>query len=253
MGGVEACQQVASGADGVPVFEKRREVLHEYRVAPDLGCASPKECNVFIDVVSPHRATAYFDSATVAGSALRAHVGRSGADDPFDRNAYVHAVAGWYELHHLAVFQHVRRMVGVTIAADVTHDVFVSVLRGHPRIDPARGSIRGLLVTIGHCRAIDFIRQNEAERRRDTRHPTQPARADGEDVAAAIGSRDVAARVRAALDTLPTHLRQPLVLAFYAHRTHRQVAVELGIPEGTVKSRIRRGLQLLHPMLMEDR
>ena len=55
--------------------------------------------------------------------------------------------------------------------------------------------------------------------------------------------------IRSAVDRLPSEERTPLELAYFGGNTYRQVAVILGLPEGTVKARIRSGLRRLHGLL----
>jgi RNA polymerase sigma-70 factor (ECF subfamily) len=60
------------------------------------------------------------------------------------------------------------------------------------------------------------------------------------------------ARVKAALESLPAAERDAIVLAFYAGLSYQEVARRLGEPEGTVKSRIRRGLERLRGPLLQE-
>ena len=61
-----------------------------------------------------------------------------------------------------------------------------------------------------------------------------------------------AERVRAALDVLPDEQRRAIQLAYFGGRTYRQVAEQLGIPEGTAKSRLRLGLRRVAAALEAD-
>jgi RNA polymerase sigma factor (sigma-70 family) len=99
----------------------------------------------------------------------------------------------------------------------------------------------GWLATLAHPRSVDWLRREQAIRRRDTRALT--TRADTPpDVEEAVQDLLVAERVRAALARLPEDQRSAISLAYFGARTYRQVAADLGIAEGTVKSRIRAGL-----------
>ena len=134
------------------------------------------------------------------------------------------------------------RVIGDPRAAeDVTQDVFVNLWERPQAFDPSRGSLRTWLGTLAHRRAVDYVRREEARRRRD-RH----------DAATSIGPPDVdematalvtAERVRAALDALPEQQREAIDLAYFGGKTYREVATVLGIPEGTAKSRLRLGLR----------
>jgi RNA polymerase sigma-70 factor (ECF subfamily) len=141
-----------------------------------------------------------------------------------------------------------------TAAEDVTQDVFVSLWEHPERFDPGRGSLRAFLSTLAHRRSVDLIRREEARRRRETKTAAEPVaerRADDEALAAVTSTH-----VRDAVAALPAAQREAVELAYFEGRTYRQVAVDLGIPEGTAKSRLRLGLarvaQLLSPDLSEQ-
>lgn len=134
------------------------------------------------------------------------------------------------------------RVIGDGRAAeDVAQDVFVSVWEQPAAFDPDRGSLRTWLGTLAHRRAVDYVRREEARRRRAikvaSRSDTTP---DVEEMALAMVTAE---RVRAALATLPDDQRRAIQLAYFGGKTYRQVAEVLGIPEGTAKSRLRLGLR----------
>ena len=135
-------------------------------------------------------------------------------------------------------------------AEDVTQDVFVALWQNPGRFEPARGTLRGFLGTMTHRRAVDLIRREDARRRRESRAPADaPPPAD---VAEAAVRTDASGRVRDALALLPEAQRQALELAYFHGHTYRQVAVALGIPEGTAKSRLRLGLQRIAEILRPE-
>jgi RNA polymerase sigma-70 factor (ECF subfamily) len=114
--------------------------------------------------------------------------------------------------------------------------------------DPARGSLRSWLLVIAHRRAVDWIRR-EVRHRKTTGLPEPPA---GDQTADAVVDRLQAVSVLSAADRLPEVLRTPLLLAYYGGRTYRQVASDLGIPEGTAKTRLRAALRVLAAVLTEE-
>jgi len=153
-----------------------------------------------------------------------------------------------------AVALRVTRDAGV--AEDVTQEVFVSFWERPLAFDPARGSLRGWLCLLAQRRSIDRVR---AEVRRRTllteprlREPA-PSGDSTADPAEIVLTSITAARVRAALAGLPLLIRQTIELAYFRGRTYREVAAELGIPEGTAKSRLRRGLRQLAVALDSER
>ena len=88
---------------------------------------------------------------------------------------------------------------------------------------------------------IDLVRREEARRRRTARDAAGVLPIpDVDELAIAIVTAE---HVRAEVEQLPAEQREAIELAYFAGRTYRQVAEELGIPEGTAKSRMRLGLR----------
>jgi RNA polymerase sigma-70 factor (ECF subfamily) len=139
-------------------------------------------------------------------------------------------------------------------AEDVTQDVFVAMWQNPHRFDASRGTLRSFLGTLTHRRSVDLVRREEARRRRELRTSMEPQ--VHPDLADTALRGFASERVRAALAVLPPAQREALELAYFHGRTYRQVADDLGIPEGTAKSRLRLGLQriaeLLRPELSEQ-
>ncbi|GAA5080154.1 sigma-70 family RNA polymerase sigma factor [Thermocatellispora tengchongensis] len=137
-----------------------------------------------------------------------------------------------------------------TVAEDITQEVFITFWERPLAFDPDRGSLRSWLATIAHRRAVDHVRAEERRKAGalgpklvDPRPPVPEEQ---------VLDADEAARVREAVRRLPEGLRQVIELAYYGGRTYRQVARELGLPEGTAKSRIRLGLRTLADSLADE-
>lgn len=137
-----------------------------------------------------------------------------------------------------------RTLRAEALAEEVTQDVLVQAWRLAPRFDPARGSARAWLATMAHRRAVDRVRSEEARRGREERDARYAIRPHDE-VSEAVADRLDRGRVRAAFLALDEARRAAVGLAYYEGRTYREVAVELGIAEGTAKTRIRDGLRQL--------
>jgi RNA polymerase sigma factor (sigma-70 family) len=146
-----------------------------------------------------------------------------------------------YDTYGSLVYSISRRALGDDGAGEVTQDVFVRAWRARDQFDPQRGSLAAWLVGITKHRIIDHVR-------RERRHADR--RADSADELAAVTEADVeriAERITVAhaLDVLPERARTVIELAYVHDLTHQQIADRTGHPLGTVKSDIRRGLQLL--------
>ena len=159
-------------------------------------------------------------------------------------------LAALYDRHGRFVYSLALRIVrDQADAEDVTQEVFVQVWRQADRFDPARGSVVGWLLTIARARAIDVVR----------RRGTRPAPAGN--IAALDTSDDAPAQdvqiewaqraegVRTALESLPLLQRLAVELAFFDGLTHAQIAEQLEVPLGTVKTRVRLGLLRLRDRL----
>jgi RNA polymerase sigma-70 factor, ECF subfamily len=158
-----------------------------------------------------------------------------------------------YDRHGGAAFSLAYRMVGNRVTAeDITQEAFLSIWRSRTRYDQARGSVRTWVLGIVHNRAIDALRRGTVhERRRETLEGVEerfeaPERTDVE-----AARREEARSVRSALDTLPEDQRKTLELAYFGGFSHSQIAEMLGMPIGTVKGRMRLGLDKMRSQLAE--
>jgi RNA polymerase sigma-70 factor (ECF subfamily) len=126
-------------------------------------------------------------------------------------------------------------------AEEVTQEVFVELWRTATRFDGSRSSVRTWAAMVAHRRAVDRVRSEQASRRRDDLDVSySPAPHDV--VVAEVESSIDQYRVRKALASLSDSQREAVELAYFGGRTYREVAVLLGVAEGTVKTRIRDGL-----------
>jgi RNA polymerase sigma-70 factor (ECF subfamily) len=150
-----------------------------------------------------------------------------------------------YERHSAAAFSLAYRMCGTRSAAeDVTQEAFLAAWRSGARYDRGRGSVRTWLLGIVHNRAIDSLRRGAVHDRR--RSGTEDAAehlpaAERTDVEAA--RREEARALRELIDELPDEQGRVIELAYFGGFTHREIAEMLGAPIGTVKGRMRLGLE----------
>jgi RNA polymerase sigma-70 factor, ECF subfamily len=158
-----------------------------------------------------------------------------------------------YERHSTAAFSLAYRMTGRRGAAeDVVQEAFLSLWRSGARYDRTRGSVRTWVLGIVHHRAIDALRRSMAHDRRragDEGLEERLEAAERTDVQAA--RRQEAAEVRTALATLPAEQGRAIELAYFGGFSHSEIASMLDTPIGTVKGRIRLGLEKLRGQLGE--
>jgi RNA polymerase sigma-70 factor (ECF subfamily) len=127
-------------------------------------------------------------------------------------------------------------------AEDVTQAVFLELWRRPQRFDPDKGSLRPWLAALAHHRGVDWVRSEEASRRRDGR-AAQISLEGAPGIDETVDAILTAEHVRLALAALPERQRTPIRLAYFGGSTYRQIADELALPEGTIKSRIQSGLR----------
>lgn len=152
------------------------------------------------------------------------------------------ALAEIYGRYGGAVWAVARRVCGDrTLAEDVTQTVFTDLWRRPHRFDPSRGALRPWLVAQAHARAVDTVRSETARRRRHDRE-AQLAPPAIPDVKSEVHLAAQSDQVRRALARLDHDEREAIVLSYFGGHSYRETAALLGAPEGTVKSRIRRGL-----------
>ncbi|MEU7752158.1 sigma-70 family RNA polymerase sigma factor [Micromonospora sp. NPDC049101] len=148
-----------------------------------------------------------------------------------------------YDRYGRAVFHLATSMLANRAdAEDVTQATFVAAWLGRDTFDPAKGSLIGWLLGIGRRKVIDRMRASARETRvvdtvRQLPEPA-PADPDPDRVVDRLVIADELAR-------LPDDQRRMLELAFYDDLTHQQIATVTGVPLGTVKSHIRRGMASL--------
>jgi RNA polymerase sigma-70 factor (ECF subfamily) len=155
-----------------------------------------------------------------------------------------------YKEYSSAVFGlAVRVLANESLAEDVTQEVFVRLWERPERFDADRGSLRSFVLAMAHSRAVERVRSEEARRRRHMHESQQqPVFADP-DPAGMLADRATAQAVRKALVDLPHPERLPIELAYFGGMSYRQVAEHLGEPVGTIKYRIRCGMQKMRAAL----
>ncbi len=156
-----------------------------------------------------------------------------------------------YDRHSRGAYSLAYRLLGNRDAAeDLVQDAFLAVWRGGASYSPTRGSVRSWLLAIVHNRGVDRLRtagamsrRQEALRSMEERRPAAPD-AQSEAIKQSLG-----AEIRAELADMPDEQRRVLRLAYYGGFTHHEIAEMLNLPLGTVKGRMRLGLDRLRRSL----
>ena len=167
-----------------------------------------------------------------------------------DRDAFEELYARYAAVAYGLAF----RVIGQeSLAQDVVHDSFLAMWKAPGAFDPARGSFRTFFLSLVHHRAVDTVRREERLRRRTAR--MNPGPEQDEDVAEDIVEEAWLAKRRAmvvaALDGLPPEQRKVLELAYFGGFTQAQIAEQLSVPLGTVKTRTLAAMRKLQRALTE--
>jgi RNA polymerase sigma-70 factor, ECF subfamily len=164
------------------------------------------------------------------------------------------AFAVVYERHATAAFSLAFRMCGKRgLAEDVVQEAFFSLWRSGARYDSMRGSVRTWVLGIVHNRAIDALRRGVAhDRGRVSDEGIEEYLEAAEHTEQEVGRRDEAREIRAALVGLPPEQSRVIELAYYGGFTHTEIAAMLETPVGTIKGRMRLGLQKMRSQLHSE-
>jgi RNA polymerase sigma-70 factor (ECF subfamily) len=158
-----------------------------------------------------------------------------------------------YDRHADAAFSLAYRMCGQrALAEDVVQEGFLSLWRSGTRYDRARGSVRTWVLSVVHNRAIDALRRRTVrDRGRVSDEGIEERLAAPERTDVEFARRDEAREVRAALEKLPKEQSHVIELAYFGGLTHIEIASMLDTPVGTVKGRMRLGLEKLRMTLTD--
>jgi RNA polymerase sigma-70 factor (ECF subfamily) len=162
------------------------------------------------------------------------------------------ALAQLYDDTSRLVYGLVLRIVREpSTAEEVTLEVYMQVWRTATSYDTSRGSVTAWLATAARSRALDWMRSKQARLYRDGQGMDNlPEIVDiGTNPEENLSQSQQAAFVRRAIATLPAEQRVALDLGFYSGLTHAEIAERLNLPLGTVKSRIRMGMNRLREAL----
>ena len=155
--------------------------------------------------------------------------------------------AAWEEivrLHRRKVFNIAYKFVGKhDLAEDLTQDIFLKLYKSLDTFD-RRANFQTWLISVSRNLCIDHYRSVRKEREtinRDVDPSTLMPVSRDRSADSQLELRDRVQLLRAAMDTLPQTLRTAVLLRDIQELTYQEIADRLGVPEGTVKSRINRG------------
>ena len=161
------------------------------------------------------------------------------------------AFAALYDRHSRMAFGLAYRMLKDPSAAeDVVQEAFLSLWRQAASFQAGKSSFRTWLLSIVHHRAIDRLRRAQNREVSDAALEGAPERPDATvNVEREVAASIEADQIRKALEVLPPDQRRAIELAYFGGHSHSEIAKLLGIPVGTVKGRLRIGLQKLRTIL----
>jgi RNA polymerase sigma-70 factor (ECF subfamily) len=160
----------------------------------------------------------------------------------------------FYDRHGGVAYSLAYRIVGERGAAeDVVQEAFISIWRSGARYDRSRGSVRSWMLGIVRNRGIDFLRSKAGRAPKldfDDEAVLEHRPAEELTDMEAL-RRETAQELRGALGVLPGEQSKVIELAYFGGFSHSEIAAMLGVPLGTVKGRMRLGLEKIRGQLAE--
>jgi len=160
----------------------------------------------------------------------------------------------FYDRHGGVAYSLAYRIVGEKAAAeDVTQEAFISIWKSGARFDRARGSVRSWMLSIVRNRAIDALRSRagKAPKLSFDDDAILEQRPSEELTDAEAMRRETATELRGALGELPGEQSKVIELAYFGGFSQSEISRMLGVPLGTVKGRMRLGLEKIRGELAE--
>ena len=160
------------------------------------------------------------------------------------------ALAALYGRYRPLVFALALRVLGdAARAEDVVQDTFLSVWRKASSYAPQRGSARTWISSVARNRAIDIVRASRERPVQDDEELLLGLRDDSPAVVDQVVATVEGEATRSALHGLPMEQRQAIAMAYFGGLSHSEIATRTGLPLGTVKSRVRLGIQRMRESL----
>jgi RNA polymerase sigma-70 factor (ECF subfamily) len=155
-----------------------------------------------------------------------------------------------YDRYGELVYRLALRVLGnPSEAEDLTQEIFTNFFR-HDRYDQRRGSLSSFLMILTRSRAIDYIRKRRSQQQLSQKVGLLEVQLNNSPMEQ-VSLSEISERVRAALQSLPNQQREVLELAYYGGMSQSEIAQNLAVPLGTVKSWSRNGLLKLRKLLAD--
>jgi RNA polymerase sigma-70 factor (ECF subfamily) len=135
---------------------------------------------------------------------------------------------------------------------DSVQEAFTSIWKGRANYLPHRGTVAAWLLTVVRYRAIDVARRHHKHSARRAGEHTLDAHSAPRNIADEAVAREDARGLLDLLAQLPDAQREVITLAYYGELTHTEIATTLGLPTGTVKGRMRLGLNKLRTAIEKE-
>jgi RNA polymerase sigma-70 factor (ECF subfamily) len=165
-------------------------------------------------------------------------------------NGSTRAFGELYDLHSARAYRVARSVCRYGDDAEqAVQEGFVSIYKSRMNYCSERGTVGAWVLSVVRNRAIDLLRSNSRHTTRRAEDTALDAYATSEDVAGHFVERDEASRLRVMIQALPNPQQEVITLAFYGELSHSEIATQLNLPVGTVKGRMRLGMNKLREEL----
>jgi RNA polymerase sigma-70 factor, ECF subfamily len=157
-----------------------------------------------------------------------------------------------YDRYGAVVYRLALRMLANPAEAeDLTQEVFLAFWRGVDKYNPDRGTLLVFLLTITRSRALNRFKQQNSQRNLYAKFSAYLPKTDRHPEMESVALNELSERMGAALQQLPTAQKQVLEMGYYQGKSQSEIAQELALPLGTVKTRSRQGLLKLRQLLQD--
>lgn len=163
-----------------------------------------------------------------------------------------HALGIVYDRYGAVVYRlGLRMLADPTEAEDLTQEVFLAFWRGVDKYDADRGTLLVFLLTITRSRALNRLKQQSSQQNLQRRVGNYLPQADLYPAMDSVTLTELQERMGSALQSLPIPQKQVLEMGYYQGKSQSEIAQELDLPLGTVKTRSRQGLLKLRQFLQD--